>query len=114
MGAVAAITVHINIADKLRAENKRLSAALKQSEAGELKNALAVGQACIELQEERNENDRLRAENARLQESESRLQAWHDVVMEQPVLCHLVGPYFGIPEDSICELTYRPQPLAKE
>lgn len=40
---------------------RALRAALQDAETGELKNALAVGQACIELQEERRANEALRA-----------------------------------------------------
>lgn len=45
---------------------RALRAALQDAEVGELKNALAVGQACIELQEERNLNQRAYIEMAEL------------------------------------------------
>lgn len=79
-----------------------LRIALKESESGELRNALAVGQAVIELQEERKELDRLRTANARLQAECDRKQEWIDAVMGQPSFTN--------------KYTYirRPQPLAKE
>jgi len=43
-------------------EIDRLRAELYDAQSGELKNALAVGQCCIELQESRKEIDSLRAE----------------------------------------------------
>ena len=102
--------------DSLIDELDSLRIALKESEAGELRNALAVGRAVLELQEDRKELDSLRAANARL-------QAWHDAVMGQETIGFeivfktgrwLKYDYKGYSPETKSELIIRPQPLAKE
>lgn len=66
-----------SLVDAIRA----LRAALQDAETSELKNALAVGQACIELIEERRANEALRAALAESEREVAVYRDWHDDVM---------------------------------
>ena len=63
--------------DWLIAEVERLTVELRASETESLKHALAVGQVCIELSEEKREVERLTADR-------DRYKAWCEAVMAQP------------------------------
>jgi len=57
---------------------RALRYALHDAEAGELKNALAVGQVCIELNEERRANEALRAAAVESERDAARYRFQHD------------------------------------
>lgn len=62
MGRPAQVDAYHAICREAIEAIRALRAALHDAESGELKNALAVGQVCIELNEERRANEALRAE----------------------------------------------------
>ena len=64
--------------DWLIAEVERLTVELRASETESLKHALAVGQVCIELSEEKREVERLTADR-------DRYKAWHDDVASRRI-----------------------------